>query len=51
MLDALDAVLLDVLLEEFESRFISGDRVAEIILDDRLLGISDERADGLDARA
>ena len=51
VLDALDTVLLDVLLEEFESRFISGDRVAEIILDDRLLRVTDERADGLDARA
>ena len=49
VLYALSAVLLDVFLQELELGLIGVDRVAEIILVDGLLGVTDEGADGLDA--
>ena len=51
VLDALLAVLLDVLLEELEVRLVGVDRVAEIVSVDGLLLVTNERANGLDARA
>ena len=51
VLDALLAVLLNVLPEELEACLIGRDRVAQVILDNWLLSIADERSDGLDARA
>ena len=51
VLDALLAVLLDVLLEELEVGLVGVDRVAEIVSVDGLLLVTNERANGLDARA
>jgi hypothetical protein len=51
VLDALLAVLLDVLLEELEVSLIGVDRVAKIIGIDRLLLVANERANSLNARA
>ena len=50
VLYALSAVLLDVFLQEFKLGLVSVDWVAEIILIDGLLRVTDEGADGLDAR-
>ena len=51
VLDALLAVLLDILLEELEVSLVGVDWVAEIVSVDRLLLVTNERANGLDARA
>ena len=50
VLYALSAVLLDVFLQEFKLGLVGVDWVAEIILIDGLLRVTDEGADGLDAR-
>ena len=51
VLDALITVLLDIGLEEVKTGLISVDRVSKVILVDRLLGVTDEGANSLDARA
>ena len=51
MLDALGAVLQDVFLNEGEVSLVGAHGVGEIVLGDDLLGVTDEGADGLDARA
>jgi len=51
VLNFLRAVLLDVLLEELELGFVGVDGVAEVIVIDLLLVVTDERSDGLDAGA
>ena len=51
ILDTLGAVLLDVFLEELEVSLVSVDWVAEIVSVDWLLLVTNERANGFDARA
>ena len=51
VLDALLAVLLDVFLEELEVSLVSVDWVVEFVSVDWLLLVTNERANGLDARA
>lgn len=49
VLNALDAVLLDVLSDEFKVSLVGTDRVGKVVLVNSFLGVADERVDRLDA--
>lgn len=51
MLDALGAVLHDILLDKGEVGFVSAHGVGKIVFSDNLLGVANKRADSLDAGA
>ena len=48
--DILFSILLDVVFEELNGGLISSDGIVQVILIDNLVGVSQERSDGLDAR-
>ena len=51
VLDPLNAILLNVLLDELELGLIGGNRVLEVVLVDQLAGVAHERVDRFDTRA
>lgn len=48
MLNSLSAVLFNIFSHKFEASLVSGDGVAQIIIIDLFVGVTDKRTDSLD---